>query len=102
MTTEEYFAWLRTADGGHCLYAKEISEGIYCAIKPLMFHWTMIIGEIGDQCSYADRFCYADRNAAIRAIFTWNGEGQPTGWHRHPLTGRRRPDGDPAREYIAF
>ena len=27
---------------------------------------------------------------------------QPTGWMRHPKTGRRRPDGDPGREYILF
>ncbi len=30
----------------------------------------------------------------------WEGEGEPTGWFRHPRTGRRRPDGDPEREYV--
>lgn len=25
---------------------------------------------------------------------------EPAGWHRHPATGRRRPDGDPSKEYI--
>jgi len=25
---------------------------------------------------------------------------EPTGWSRHPDTGRYRPGGDPAREYV--
>jgi hypothetical protein len=25
---------------------------------------------------------------------------EPVGWFRDPLTGRRRPDGDPDKEYI--
>lgn len=25
---------------------------------------------------------------------------EPSGWFRHPPTGRRRPDGDPSKEYI--
>ena len=25
---------------------------------------------------------------------------EPTGWMRHPTTGRRRPGGDPAAEYV--
>jgi hypothetical protein len=28
------------------------------------------------------------------------GKGEPEGWHRDPLTGRRRPDGDKSREYV--
>ena len=27
---------------------------------------------------------------------------EPTGWMRNPKTGRRRPGGDPEREYILF
>jgi hypothetical protein len=30
----------------------------------------------------------------------WDGVGEPAGWFREPATGRRRPDGDPAREYV--
>jgi len=27
---------------------------------------------------------------------------EPTGWYRHPRTGRRRPGGDPEREYVWY
>jgi hypothetical protein len=29
-------------------------------------------------------------------------EGEPAGWHRNPPTGRRRPEGDAAREYVNY
>lgn len=30
----------------------------------------------------------------------WNGDGEPQGWERHLGTGRRRPGGDVAKEYV--
>ena len=103
MTTDEYFAWLRTDDGGRCVFCKDLGDGVYAAVKPLMFHWTMIVGEIGDQCTIADRFCYDEHPLkAVAALAAWDGNGDPEGWQRHPATGRRRPDGDPTREYIEW
>lgn len=81
--------------------AKDIGNGLYAAIKPLMFHWTLIVGEIGDTCGYADRWCYADQDKAVKALEAWDGQGEPAGWHRHPMTARRRPDRDPTREHVA-
>ena len=37
---------------------------------------------------------------AVATLETWDGVGEPTGWMRHPTTGRRRPDGDPSKEYV--
>lgn len=53
---------------------------------------------------HGDRWCYDTIEQARAALEAWNGEHdtEPQGWHRHPTTGRRRPDGDAAREYIAF
>lgn len=31
--------------------------------------------------------------AAVAALATWDGRGEPAGWDRHPATGRRRPGG---------
>jgi hypothetical protein len=31
----------------------------------------------------------------------WDGDGEPDGWSRHPPTGRRRPGGDPDKEYVS-
>lgn len=30
----------------------------------------------------------------------WDGTGEPDGWMRHPVSGRRRPGGDPGKEYV--
>lgn len=97
-----FFAWLAGAGGGHCRLVKDLGDGRYAAAKPLLFHWTLVIGQIGDRFCYDDRYCYATADQAIRALTEWDGNGEPTDWHRHPHTGRRRPDGDAAREYIAW
>lgn len=77
---------------------------VYTAVRRLLFHYTLILGEIGDVCSYDDRWCYPTEAAAVRAMEDWEpaAGGEPTGWHRHPKTGRRRIDGDPERESVAF
>jgi hypothetical protein len=44
--------------------------------------------------SYADIWHYNSRAAAIAAMVAWDGHTEPTGWTRHPRSGRRRrPDG---------
>lgn len=98
---DRYHRWLRSRDGGSCAEVRYFDGGLrYAAIKPLLFHWTMITGMVGDYISFDDRWCYVDANAAKWGLREWSGQGDPDGWHRHPRTGRRRPDGDPAREYI--
>ena len=75
-----------------------------CAIvKGLLFHFTIQRAVIGDEEGYFDRWCYENQQMADQAIIEWrarNYEGEPTGWHRHPMTGRRRKNGDPATEYV--
>jgi hypothetical protein len=41
--------WLLSEDGGCCTEAKRIGDGTYAAIKPPLFHWTLIVGIIGDE-----------------------------------------------------
>lgn len=100
-TTDEYFEWLRTPDGGSCVAVKELPGGFYGAVKRLIYHYTLIIGEIGNRDNFMDRYCYQDGGTAIAALAKWEGEGDPEGWFRHPATARRRRDGDPAQEYRA-
>lgn len=38
-------------------------------------------------------------DAGWRAALGWDGEGEPEGWYRGP-GGRRRPDGDPSKEFV--
>lgn len=65
---------------------------LYAAAKRLLFHYTVIVGDILTFNTYADRWCYGTRRQALDAIFdlSWQGLGDPgMGWHRHPSTERR-------------
>ena len=73
----------------------------YVAIIPFLFTCAIIVGDIEDESGYRDRWCYDDFQSALAAFELWDGSGEPPGWHRHPSTGRRRPDGTPEREYVA-
>lgn len=50
----------------------------------------------------ADQWVYLSDDAAVAAMRTWDplAGGEPPGWYRHPTSGRRRTNGDPAQEYI--
>lgn len=60
-----------------------------------------LVDEI-DHMNYSDGWCYTSPELAIAAAQAWTGEEdtEPQGWFRHPLSGRRRPDGDRAREEV--
>ena len=78
---------------------------LWAGVKPLLFHWTLIVGMTGERTFYDDRWCYADEARAHAALAEWkdrNFQAEPTGWRRHTATGRRsNDDGDPKTEWIA-
>lgn len=76
---------------------KLFEDGSDAAIMPLMFT-AAIVSDLTDW-GYGDRWCYKTYEAAKAALEAWDGEGEPDGWHRHPMTGRRRENG---KEYIHF
>lgn len=82
---------------------RDLGDGTYVMIRPLLFHWMMIRGDFEDLIGYWDRWCYADAAGARKALDAFpespGSDYEPEGWHRHPPSGRRRPDGDPSREY---
>jgi len=46
-------------------------------------------------------FDYDADETAWQAILAWDGNGDPLdGWFRHVQSGRNRPGGDPAKEYV--
>lgn len=49
-----------------------------------------------------NEWIFSDRVAGWRAALGWNGHGEPLGWFRHRPSGRRRPDGTPASEFIQW
>lgn len=98
---EPFETWLLQPMGGDVLKFKMFPElGFYAGIRRLMYHYTMIFGEIGDRTGYSRRYCYATLEGALAALEAWDGNGDPEGWHRAPETGRRRFDGDASKEYI--
>ena len=50
--------------------------------------------------THDDEWQYDTFAQALAALELWDGEGEPRGWIRNPRTARRRPDGDPEREYV--
>lgn len=96
-----YMDWLLASAG----YAKvaPLPGGRWVGIQPLLFHWTMHIGIIGDYHGYEDRYCYADEKLARDSFDEWLSRrlaDEPINWHRHPATGRRRANGSPEEETI--
>ena len=93
----EFVVWML---GNGYSFPKPIPNGRVAALMQFVYTCAIVTVKIGDKTGYDDRWCYHDRQAAHRALEAWDGTGEPQGWHRHPSTGRRRPDGDASREYI--
>lgn len=82
------------------ILARRLDETRYVAIVPFLFTWGLIVGPTRCTLGYDDRWCYRTLSLALAAATVWDGTGEPQGWHRHPDSGRRRPDGDPTRQYV--
>lgn len=82
---------------------RDLGDGRGIWVYPMMYTFKLVIGSIGSR-SYDDGWCYADLGSALSAVAFWNPatEPEPSGWVRHPQSGRRRfPDGDPASEEVS-
>lgn len=77
-----------------------LEDGRLCGILPLI-GIDMIAVDI-NPWGHNDAYYYRAGGAAARALEAWDGSGEPAGWFRHPQSGRRREDGDPARETIRY
>lgn len=93
------------AIGPHAYYAKHVEvEGVALAVwvVPMLFTTRVMIGEASSRATVDDMWCYHDPIRAIAAAVIWDPavDKEPHGWHRHPPSGRRRPDGDPDQEYV--
>jgi len=79
-------------------------DGTCAAIEPMIYtNRIAIAGPLAmAQSLWEDMWCYPKGTAALDALLAWSypTEKEPTGWIRHPPSGRRRPDGDQAEEYV--
>jgi hypothetical protein len=73
---------------------KPIEGDRYAGLFQFMFTSAIIIGRMGDTATYDDRWCYHNYEDAKDALDAWDGKlgTEPTGWHRHPTSGRRVSD----------
>lgn len=103
MSHDELEAWVKGFDP-MAITVRDLGDGRYAYVSRLIYHYTLKVGQIGDEIGYDDRWCYQTLTLANAALKAWNPaiEKEPTGWHRSPHTGRRRPDGNPAKEYIEW
>lgn len=85
------------------VYQRLTSDGREICVYPQIFNTKLIIGKPGLDW-YDSNWCYETPGQAIMAAEEWEPEKEadPEGWFRHPPTGRRRPNGDPEKEYVAF
>lgn len=83
-------AFMQRLKGENYIDPRPIGNGRWAALFEFMFTWAIIVGRIGDGDGYDDRWCYHSKAAVIAAFEAWDGQGEPEGWHRHPLSGRRR------------
>lgn len=81
---------------------RALADGRLLAVEPLL----MGAGRlhiVADEASTASVSIYdfTDLSDALVQLHRWNGRGEPKGWYRHRPSNRRRPDGDPKRQYVA-
>jgi len=94
--------WVIWTGTGQPLLTRRLDERRYKAVMPFLYTHAVVWGFVQDWLTYEDRWCYGSAAAACIAADRWEGpdHGEPEGWHRHPRSGRRRPDGDPDQEYV--
>jgi len=98
--TLAYVSYLR--EQGYT-YILPIDDKRYACLCPFGYTVAIITGHWFDRTGYDDRWCYHDYPTALGALIEWakaDFKDEPMGWHRHPKSGRRRPDGDWMQEYV--
>lgn len=82
------------------LVRRDLPGGRRLWLMPMLYGNLRLATGPAEGLSFDDGWCYHDHDAAWRAALEWSGEGEPDGWVRHVFSGRRRPEGDAAREYV--
>jgi hypothetical protein len=80
-------------------YARVLLDGRLVCVEALFAH-QVLLALTTPVLHVQDGWIYASLEAALAAAQAWDGRAEPPGWHRHPRSGRCRPGGDPAREYV--
>lgn len=86
-------------------HVRELPGGLaWAGIKQQIENTQIIRASFTNPFGWEDGWSFPDYEAAVAALESWTGEPgtEPSGWIRSVRSGmptRRRPDGDPTREY---
>ncbi len=80
-----------------------LPDGSVLAVGPISFGNGRLYVDVS-RTGYADCYCYDSLALAEEYMLAFDParDAEPTGWKRHPVTGRRRPNGDASAEYVAL
>jgi hypothetical protein len=78
-----------------------LADGRAVWIQRKIFTHAITVGKADDDTSIENHWCYETKDQAAAALAQWDPmtQEEPDGWFRNPQTGRRRPNGDAAREH---
>lgn len=87
-------------DDAGFVFRREIEDrGLCLAVEPLLYRQARLHLYRPPAEGSIDVWDYLSIEAAVSAATTFDGTGEPTGWHRHLGSGRYRNGGDPEAEY---
>lgn len=70
-----------------------VGDGRRIWLYPMLFTERLAIGPAGDE-GYDDYWCFDDYGTALQQFLIWDPKNpetpEPTGWIKHPKSGRRR------------
>ena len=82
------------AGEGPACTIRDLGDGTYLLVKPMIFDWTLLRGRFGDKTGHMDRWCYRTEDQAmqdLRGFPDMPGDShQPANWYFHPRSGVRR------------
>ncbi len=99
-TTEMPFSEEQMKSFGYTNW-RVLDNGVILAVGPMAFNNGRLFVDINSH-GYEDCYCYDSLELAEQSMLEFNPEAEPepTGWKRHPFSGRRREGGDPSKEIV--
>lgn len=81
---------------------KFLADGRACGLMRLIFGGRICVGDPDDRFGYEEAYDYETYEEAEAGFWEWDSSvfPEPTMWVRHTPSYRRRPAGNPDREYV--
>jgi hypothetical protein len=92
---------MHLGEGQWYISKKVLEDGRCVYLFPTIFNLRIGVSKDTEDKGFTEFYCFHDNEAAFEAMDSWNGTGDPEGWVRHVPSHRRRPHGDPSKEYVA-